>query len=229
MSRKNLDRLLSGFVKDEYSEKKLCGFSHVAGQGNCIEGQYVERFESVTKVEDPFGKVLEYPFMTYEKTVFKIGTQFPNLELRDSPRSLAVFFSQIARLLDFKITIAPIEVNLLDWIGELEKELDSLEVTAASIGNISLSNSVAARIALSGTTDVRPLAKSLVGRRSFAFNRLQIRAIFNSEPFKCELAADARVSLTAGVQAPVVELLRETLVAAVAKQEQQGGDPIQTY
>lgn len=211
ISKKGLDRLLSGFAKDEYSDKKSRGFSHVAFSGNIIEGQYVQRFERKAEIEDPFGKIVEYPVVEFEKVVFRIGSTFPSIELVDPPRSLAIFFNQIAQILDFQVALSPIQVDVIRWLNAMEKEVKEMEVFNATASDITLSSSVAAKLLLSGKVDVRPFITSMTGKRPFVLSRVQLSGNHNHQRFKCELTADARGVVMSGVESEIANLLRNCL------------------
>jgi hypothetical protein len=215
IERKSIELLLTRLVKDDYSEGKRWGFSNIVLRGSAIEGEYIERFEAVTKVEDPFGNILEFPIVQYEKFFFSVGTKFPNLETHGAPRSLSSFFNQLASYLNFRISIEPVNIDLRNWISLIERNVDSALVGGLLVSNVTLSNAVDAKIALSGTSDVRPFVKMLTGKHSCVFSKVQIVGIFHSQPFKCELFADGRATILGGIESEIAKMLRNTLREAI--------------
>src|SRR5581483_4289095 len=163
LNRTSLDQLLAGLVKDEYSEGRRSGFSNIALRGTFIEGQYIERSESITRIEDPFGKTLAYPIVQYERFSFVTGIRFPHIELHDPSRSLGAFFNQLAAYLNFSLGIESVNVDLLKWMNAIEGIVDSVYVTGALVSNLPLSNSVNAKIAVMGTSEVRPFVGKITG------------------------------------------------------------------
>ncbi len=221
IDKRTLDLLLSGIVKDEYSETRRSGFSDIAAHGSFLEAQYIERIESVLKINDPFGNPMEFPRIDFESVFFIFGTKFPNLELHNPPRGLGGFFNQLARHLHFKLSIEPIQVDLTRWITALENEVDTLEVSGAWVSNISLSNAVEAKIAIIGSIEVRPLIKNITGKYAFAFSKMQVNGILRSQPFRCELFAEGRAFIASGVEAEVKQVLKLALVKATESTRNQ--------
>ena len=215
IDRNNIDLLLTGLIKSEYSEGKRWGFSNVVLRGSRVDGEYIERFEAITKVEDPFGNILEFPIVQYEKFFFTADIKFPNFEVHGAPRSLGSFFNQIASYLNFKIAIEPVNIDLRNWISVIARDVDSVVVGGALVSNLALSNSVYAKIAFSGSGEVRPFVKLLTGEQPFLFSKVQLSGNFRSQRFKCELFADGRASILAGVETEIAKMLRNTLKEAV--------------
>jgi hypothetical protein len=217
LDRGKIEQLLAGLLKDQYAEGKRSGFTNVILRGTSIEGEYIERFEAVTKIEDPFGKITEYPIVQFERFFFSVGSKFPNLELHGSSRSLGSFLNQIAAYLNFQIAIEPVKVDLLLWLSAIEHNVDSFFVAGALVPNLSLSNSVQSKITFFGSTEVRPFVKKLTGKRFYAFSKVQLNGISHSERFKFELFADGRATVLSGVESEIVKLLRISLRMAVTK------------
>jgi hypothetical protein len=211
LGRRELDEVVKGLSRDEYSSRKKWGFSNVTLHGDSLRGQYIEKYEAVTRVQDPFGKVLEFPHVEYEHFIFHIGIRYPQLELHDPGRNLGAFFNQVAQYLNFKMAIEAPPVDVLRWADLITERADSAQVHGAWVTNVSLSNTVAAKIALTGTEDVRPFIKKIVGKRSYSFLRVQIAGIFHSQPFKCELFPDSKANILNGVETEIAGVLRETL------------------
>lgn len=200
-----------GFAKQQYSDNKPRGYSHISAEGGRLRGQYVEKFDFVTKVEDPFGRVLEVQRIEFDKVTFAFDLEPPILELTNPPRSLGTFFNSVAQTLSFRVAIQPVEVDLSRWFKTLAPDLDAVTVIGASIADIALSNSVSAKVAVSGTSDVRSLMKKFVGKFPNVILRLQLSGTFRSLPFKCELFNDARANILAGAEEELTALLRKSL------------------
>lgn len=216
LTRKGLDALLGAFTRDEYRDGKQWGFSGVAHRGSKIDGQYIERFERVLTVEDPFGKVLEFPRVDFDKWIFSIGVRIPNIEVQDAPRSSSTFLNQIAQYLNFEIAITAIQLDPLAWVERIEDNVSALEVCAVSIADVCLTNSVQAKIALAGGADVRPQIKTLTGRRCYSVRRLQVKGVHRTQAFKCDLFSDGRAIISsAGTE--IAPLLRDCLASAVGR------------
>jgi hypothetical protein len=158
---------------------------------------------------------LQFSRIDFETFVFTIGTKFPHIELRNAPRSLGAFFNQIAGYLNFTIGIEPININLTNWIKSLESEVESVQVFGAIASNISLSNSIQAKIAVIGSAEVRPSIKKLAGKYSYAFSKMQVSGIFRTQPFRCDLFSDGRVNVLGGTATEIASILKKSLVKAV--------------
>jgi hypothetical protein len=215
LNKEKLNQILAGLIENEYSEKKRWGFSNVVLRGVFIEGQYIERIESVVKLEDPFGKPVQFSRIDFENFTFAISTKFPHIEIQDAPRGLGAFFNQIAGYLNFTVGIESINVNLANWIKLLESEAESVQVLGAIASSISLSNSIQARIVVSGSTEVRPSIKKLTGKYSYALNKMQVSGIYRAQSFKCDLFSDGRANILAGTETEIASILKTSLITAV--------------
>ncbi|HUD82609.1 MAG TPA: hypothetical protein VMQ67_03870 [Candidatus Saccharimonadales bacterium] len=211
IDRANIDRLLAGFLRDEYIDGRRWGFANVVLKGGSVEADYVERIEVVSKVNDPFGNVLEFPLVRFDQFSFIIRAKFPHIELQDAPRSLGTFLNQIAAYLDFKIALESITVDLPKWISAIEQNVDSISVNGALVSNLTLSNSVQAKIAFFGTAEVRPFVRKLTVKYVYSFSRMQVNGLFRSHRFKCDLFSDGRATILSGVETEVAKILRSTL------------------
>jgi len=211
IDRRNLDILLAGFIKDEYSESIRWGFSNIALRGTFIEGQYIQRRDSVVEIKDPFQRPLQFTRIDFDTLIFQIGTKFPHIELRDAPKGVGTFLNQIARYLNFTVAIEPIIVDLVGWIKAIERDVQSLMVLGAWVSDISVANDVQARMALVGSSDVRPLIKNLTGRYRYALKKIQVTGVLRSQRCKFDLFSDARASITVGVETEIFRVLKKAL------------------
>lgn len=218
LHHKNIDQLVGGMIKDEYVEGRRWGFSNVVLKGTSIEGEYIERFDVVTKINDPFGNTVEYPIVQYDRFSFSINSLFPNLEMHGAPRSLSSFYNQIAAYLNYRIAVESVVVDLRKWVAAIERNTESVFVAGALVSDLSLSNSVHSKIAFYGTTEVRPLVKKLTGRYRYTFSKMHIHGISHSQSFKCELFADGRASVLSGIETEISKLLRNTLQETIEEQ-----------
>lgn len=214
LSSATLPALLEAFVKDEYSSRRKWGFTNVISQGQSIKGQFIERVEKKLQTEDPFGKILEFRHVEFTRQTFTIRLDPPHFELLEPSRSQSNFFTRIAEYLDFKIAIAEFQIDVLKWVLALESQMSGLELTAAVLVNIGLSNTAHAKVWVAGTAEVRPSLKKLLGSRCFDFAKVQVRGTYRSQLVRYELYHDGRVALIEGPRAELLNVIRSAIPVA---------------
>lgn len=201
--------------KDAYADKRGWGFAIEIIRKNLVEGRFIERYENIDKVTDPFGKEIEFKRIGYEITRFRLNTSAPQFEVYDGPRSISALTTQIAGYLNFALVFKEVATELGVWLRALERKITRSIVTMAVIAEVPLSPNAYAKLTVCGTEDVRKHATSLVGSKRVRFQKLQISGRYAEESVKLEVASDGRATILLGNAEELLPILRESLVGSL--------------
>jgi hypothetical protein len=197
----------------EYDEETGDGFRIEAARRGEAVGSYIEKVESVEEIEDPFGKVLKFRRVTYQRVRFRLGASRPNLELLDPPRSCRSFFQRLNLLLDGGLSVSPVRPDVANWIKELEQAVGKVRVTSMAIGNLSVSEGALADIVVSGAADIRgELRKLAAGRRHVVGAATLEWKASDGDAVSCELTRNG-ANVTEAVSEEARQSLRDALSA----------------
>ncbi len=195
LSRTALVRAVDGMRREEFSADSTSGFIGERTRPSFTEGRYVERLEQVDQITDPFGQTQEFRRVEYQQTPFRLGTNAPQLEVYDGPRSVAPMVNRLTALIGGSCTVDSVGADTLKWLRKLESGLTQVCVTAAYVSHLSLSELARVRFVLNGTEDVRKYAKGLVGGKPFRFARLDVAANFEGNEIRFDLRQDGRATI----------------------------------
>ena len=193
------------------------GFSISTSTQKQVEGKYVKKYEYTQKILDPFGKTYEIPIFGYDEVNFRLFSAGPSLELIRCPaNSVNLLINQIYELLPAKRAISEASVLPLVWLEFLAPHLDGFEVTMASLRDVSITNSISAKVTLTGAEDVREAIRKLLGNRKYAVEKLRLNARYSGQDIKIELHSEGNATYLPVIDnAP--EILRESLSKARKK------------
>lgn len=216
LARPTLLRLVEGMRNEEFSEDSTSGFIIEMARTQFVEARYVERFERVEQVVDPFGGDQEFHVTEYHQTSFRISIEPPQLEIYDGPRSVSPTLNRITALLGLECTVQPVNADITKWMRCLQPELDDIRVTTAYISRLSLSDSVSAKIVIKGTEDVRKYAKEMVSGKPFHFERLEVSANYQEENVRFVLRETGGATIIKGTD-DIIPILRSALLESNEK------------
>jgi hypothetical protein len=211
--------LSEAFLSDEFSNERKWGFQIESSSKRLIQGRFIERNEFVEKVIDPFGEIFEFARVEYTSLSFRFGTEIANLELYDPPVSLIpTFLNQLGTYLSFKVSISPVQIDVLKWLNLFEPHVEALVVKVLMVTDISLSNTVQAQVVLTGTQDVRAFVAKIAGGRNHRILKATFEAKSLEREVKCEIGSEGRVNLIRGGDDSILSLLRLSISNAIAPQ-----------
>lgn len=206
-----LKRLVDGMQKDQFSTRNPIGFRVETVRRDWIRGELIERYETVEVTETPTGEKLEFPFVGFNRAAFRITVAGPQLELVNPSKLSRTLITRLGELLDFDLTVKAIELDPLDWLEAVEKEVGAVQVTGMTIANIAASEFVRAQVKLDGSKDVREHVGKFVRTKKYTTDSLRATARRFDAGF--ELGQTGRASVDSS---DLVESLRAALLAAAA-------------
>ena len=199
--------------QQEFTEGRASGFILDRVRDDSLEARFIERYEYTETISDPYGKELTFDRLEFRQTAFKASQSWPSLELLNAPRSTQGLVNGLLEACNFKLSISPIDVNVLTWADEFQRALgmdaviDSLQVAALMVAD-----GVKAKVLLKGDKDVRMACRELVQGRKHLLEKLQLRVVFGGAQTTIVLTNGAGAKVEGlDVPAELVEYLRDSL------------------
>lgn len=166
LGRVQLSKIASAMQAKPYVRGVTSGYGLATIRADWIEGTFTERLEYIEKLSDPLGGELSVSRVEFRRTDFRIGTAYPQLEFKNPARQVRPVINLIAESLDFQIAVEPLSVSPFAWAKELAKLGEPVQVLGIRSAKFSLSNEVQASVVVTGTSDVRGLMPTLIGKRT---------------------------------------------------------------
>jgi hypothetical protein len=147
-----------------YSERSGAGFRILRSTKQEASGEFIERFDYETVVEDPFGKVQRFTRVEYQTVSFHISGDAPGLELVDPPRSTKAFVGSVGAATDHQIAIEPVYPPVAPWLQAIEHRVGKLRVKSMEMSGLVLSATTSAAVVVTSGSDARKDARSLISQ-----------------------------------------------------------------
>lgn len=165
-----------------YSSEKLDGFIIDRIRDDYIEARYIEKFIYSEKITDPFGAEEIFERTGYQNTSFTLFAEFPQIEIRDAPRSTRELLNKLQEICDFSVAIVPISINLIELSDSLQKEVSQeLIINSLQISDFIIESGVSAKILIKGEKDVRVSMQDIVVNRKYCLEKIQIRDLLDNK------------------------------------------------
>jgi hypothetical protein len=120
-------------------------------------------------------------------------------------------------MIDFDVSVTPIEIDIMKLISVLEKSSTGFTVSRVTISNLTLAPGVEAKCALAGEKDVRSHIQVITGQRKFHIS--SIGAVFSilETQLRAEFTSDGRVAVSPEPSRELRSQLRQFLKACSKK------------
>lgn len=214
LGRAHLARVALAMQAKPYGRDTKSGYSLSTVRAELIEGAYTERLDYVQKILDPFGAELSIARIEFRRTEFRLGTAYPQLQLRNPARQIKPLINLIGNSLDFQVAVTPISLSPLAWAKALAKVTESVQVLTIRSTKFSLSNDAHASVVISGARDVRPLLLSLLCKRSVDADSVVCGWGGEANEWRVELRTAGCAIVTASPVDDPARLLRKALGVA---------------
>ncbi len=186
-------------------------FKTTRASRNRIEASYIEKVTISDAIEDPFGKIRTYERVEFRKTEFLLVPDFPQLQLRNAPRSRRDFLARLGKLAENEIAIEPVQIDVMATVARLEKSIGILTVCEMTISDYPLSVSASANIVISGAGDVREQAARFTRNRYSLVTSVSLIWDLSRSSGACNISSGS-VSFEDDTDARVEHLIRDALV-----------------
>jgi hypothetical protein len=172
----SLRTLASRMKANAFTEDSSDGFLLERARDSLIEGRYIEKMSYQEKLTDPFGREFTLDRVDYRQVEFGMFADFPQLEIRDAPRSTQAYMSKLLQLSDFSLTVAPLVVDLIEWVDAFHAEFGrKVLIDSVQISGLEFDSGVTGRVSLRGGKDVREAVKNITKNRPYVLNRVQMQ------------------------------------------------------
>lgn len=177
-----------------------------------IEGKHFERVVVDEVIRDPFGRETEFRRVIYREVDFVFSAESPQIELRQFPRNMRSFFSRIAEAGEFKVTLAPLRVDVLGWAERVADRFpQGFRIDSAQLSDVSLDGSTKARVTMFGPDDIREAYQLFTRQREHVLDRLQVNIRTDDRVIRCELSTDATLRSRDVIGSDLAEKIRRAL------------------
>ena len=174
----------------------------------------MKKFEYTEKIQDPFGKVFEMPIFGFDEIDFRLYNTTPKLEILDaSSDATNILVNKLVSMFPKARAISDAQAEPLKWLAALSPNLQSYEVTAMTLTEIAVTNSISAKVSLDGVQDVRSGLQKLIGNRKHVVQKLRIESVIAGSNSRIDLYADGKAAFTSSND-KVSQFLRESLAEA---------------
>ena len=177
-----------------------------------LEGRHFERVVSTEVIENPFGEMSTYERVLYREVRFRLSKDYPQIELRNPPRSVRVFFNRLAEILEFGMAVEQLLVEPTEWADQA-RSLGSAQgfVQTIEISQLAVDEWTTAKIVLNGKKDVLKTVKNLVAKRPYRVDRVNL--VLDTEIGKLAVlfSADGSVQLPDDSSPELLDHVRRAL------------------
>lgn len=195
-----------------FSDDTGDGFTLERVRNSVIEGRHFEKVVVSESVSDPFGKESTYELVTYRDTSFRLSRSYPQIELRNPPRSIRGFVNRIAELMQFNVAVESLSVDPLQWADGIKASGQVAGyVQTIDISGVAVETEVSARFCLVGKRDVLSAASKLVAKRAHTVDRLSMRIVSPLGEHSVILSATGSIRAEDSVPEDVLTLVRDSL------------------
>lgn len=181
-----------------------------------IEARYIEKLTYQETLTDPFGNEELLDRVSYRLVEFGLFADFPNIELRDSPRSTQSYVSRLLEISDFLLSVSHLQVNLLDWAEAFQNQVDrNIIIDSLQIAGLELEEGVSAKMLAKGNKDVRGALERFIGGKSYILEKLQLRVQLDRNFASIHLASNASAKMPVELIRDLLPFLRQSLPESV--------------
>lgn len=201
------------FTKDSFD-----GFVIDRVRDTLIEARYIEKMSYQETITDPFGLEQVFDRIAYRSVEFSLFPDYPHIELRDAHRSTKEFVSKLLEICNFSVSVAPISVNLLEWIEEFQELVgQKVLVDSLQVSGLELERGISAKILIKGNKDVRGALCSVAEKRQFTLEKVQMQCSFETKSVPIHLAATGAIKVSDEYINHFLPLLRQCLPNPIIK------------
>lgn len=180
-----------------------------------LEARHIQKIVIKDTVADPLGIDHIYERTEYRQTSFRVTSDYPQLELMDPPRGLQAFTSRVAELCDFTVSIAAIELNVLQWSERLKRVYpEAFAVIGAQASGLVLEEGVTARVILAGTRDVGRSLTQITQGKLDGVDKVELRFGSVDRAARIILGADGTARILTETTQELKDALRSSLASA---------------
>lgn len=170
-----IDLLYKRIKEYIFYESSQSGFIINKTREDIISGKYITKENIKDIITDPFGKNSSYERIIYNQIDFCIFKDISLLEIKNPPRSINNFANKLLEILDFKLTLSQINIDLISWYYNfLSAENINAEISSIFANNILLSDKTKAKMIVSSTDHVFDEYKKFITNKPHTIDKIKI-------------------------------------------------------
>ena len=208
MREKDIETVHRRFLAEKYSDERGYGVILQEARRSRLRGAYVEKAMIKEFIVDPFGKRTVFEIPRYMSVGFLLTSEYPGLEIVNSPRSIGRFLSFLGDCLENRVAIEPIAFGLVAIQAALKGHTEKVVLQAVSLKDIALSGTVSADADISGTDDVAEFVSQLTGRRRYDYSGARFCVESKGTQYRVEVNSNGKVKVIAGDASEFARLFR---------------------
>lgn len=197
---------------DALTPEGMSGFLVTRVREGSIEARFIEKLIFEEVITDPFGKEFRFERTSYVETAFRFSNEFPEVELTNPPRSIGPFSSRVLQICGFEAAWTDLNVDVLTWADNVQKQIgDRIVIDRAHVKDVVLDEAVNFEATLTGTRDVRPSMRALLGGRQHTLDKLNFSVNISDRATRIQISADGSMQAPSGTSEELVLAVRKAL------------------
>jgi hypothetical protein len=197
---------------DILTPEKMSGFLVTRVRESSIEARFIEKLISEESITDPFGNEIRFERVSYVETAFRFSNEFPEVELLNPPRSIGPFSSRVLRICSFEAAWTDLNVDVLEWADRVQEQIGvQIVIDRAHVRDVVFDEAVNFEATLSGTRDVRPSMRALLGERQHTLDKLHFSLNSAGRAARIQISADGSMQAPHGISDELVQAIRQAL------------------
>ncbi|MFC5864650.1 hypothetical protein ACFPT7_20240 [Acidicapsa dinghuensis] len=197
---------------DVLTPEKMSGFLVTRVRENSIDARFIEKIISEEMITDPFGNEISFERTSYIETAFRFSNEFPEVELLNPPRSIGPFTSRMLQICNFEAAWSNLNVDVLEWADNVQRKIgEPITIDRAHVRDVVFDDAVNFEATLTGTKDVRPSMRALLGARQHTLDKLNLSASIAGRNVRVQLSSDAGMQAPNGIPEEIILAVRQAL------------------
>jgi hypothetical protein len=197
---------------DILTPESMSGFLVTRVRESSIEARFIEKLISEELITDPFGNDIRFERISYVETAFSFSNEFPEVELLNPPRSIGPFSSRVLQICNFEAAWTNLNVDVLMWADNVQEQIgDQIVIDRAHVRDVVFDEAVNFEATLSGTKDVRPSMRALLGKRQHTLDKVHFSVNSGGRAVRIQISADGSMQAPDGISDELVLAIRQAL------------------
>lgn len=205
-------------IANEFTHGMKVGFRTETVTATSITSRFISVNEFSEEVEDPFGNISIIPRVVFTSYRFKIDHTTKLLTIINPPRNVKDLLNFIARTSNYKLSISTINVNILEWVNNIQDKFTQLLVTKLVGSGIQVSELSTAQVLIAGTEDVQSHFERLMNGKTGRISKSRLSCSQNDQLVTIEISDQASATIVASSNRldEISDILSTTLLLATA-------------
>jgi len=195
------------FTKESYD-----GFVIDRVRDKTLEARYIEKYSYQEKIVDPFGGEQAFERTVYRQIEFTLCSEFPQIEIIDSPRSVRPLINKLAAMSGFSMAISPVSADVLKWASLIGKNTGvKVVVDSLQLAGLELEEGVIAKALIKGDKDVRDAVRLITKNKPYALEKIHLKMSLGNKLVPIFIAHNGTAKYPEDYDTELLPVLRKSL------------------